>query len=143
MNASTYKAATADALAKKVVAKLPKNARTARSALRRLVDLARDSTLRLEAPDGDFMNISPDDESGVYLEIGHQCVIVSGLRRKVPMEFLTLALVHVVDEAGSVEEFIRKQTQGWHQEYVDQLLAQVGPLDRWFAEHHNSKRKAR
>lgn len=139
MNPAEYKAQEAAILSAKVLKKLPKNARTARRALKNLLASAQDPTFNAEGWHGhDYVKLLPDGEAAVHVEIGHQCVVVGSLRRRVPVEFLVLACVKAMDEAGSVEEFIKQQTAGWKTEYTDALLAEVGPLERWIGEHSSS-----
>lgn len=127
MNNSEWKIAEAARLAERVAKKLPANARAARRALRDLADLVG-GDLVLEGYGGqDFVRLAASGERAVHLEVGHQCVSIGALRRRVPVELLTLALARVVDEDGGVEAFIRKRTEGWDRAYVEALLAEVGP----------------
>lgn len=135
-NESDYKAQRVEELAAKVLKQLPANARTARRALRDLVECTRDTQLRLEGQGGEnYIHFAPAGDAAVTLEVGHECVVVSSLRRRVPVEFLVYALTKAVDAAGSIEEWIKQTFEGYSEDFIEKMHAELGPCEKCFGEH--------
>lgn len=70
---------------------------------------------------GDNIQIKNLDDEKLRLKIGHCCTY--SIDAVVPVEFVTAALTKAVDDAGSVEEFIKQLN--WSKEYKERLLAKV------------------
>lgn len=77
--------------------------------------------------DGDYIRLvqykSQEEESTIYLEVGHCCVVMA--RHQIPIEYLTKLVADSCYKFNGFEEAVKGTLEGFPKEYVDERTSKV------------------